>query len=100
VTSGSNRYRLLHELSPAQTVAADVLDGGGSASTTEPRWTSSGDPLRDVQQAASHATLEPRRAMTEPRISRPACHLHRVHLRRRRQPLNDMSAVNPDRVNA
>jgi len=50
-----------------------------------------GVPLRDVQEAASHA--DPRTTMrydrSRPRLPRPTRHLHRRRLPRRRRPLND-----------
>jgi Phage integrase family len=45
-----------------------------------------GVPLRDVQEAGSHA--DPRTAMRydRPGLSRPSRHLHRIHLHRKRRP--------------
>jgi integrase len=52
-----------------------------------------GVPLRDVQEAASHA--DPRTTMryNRARVARSARHLHRRHVPRRRQPLNHLPAL-------
>jgi integrase/recombinase XerD len=46
-----------------------------------------GVPLRDVQEACLPCIRAPRCAMTGPRRPRPARHLHRRRIRRRRRPV-------------
>jgi len=55
-----------------------------------------GVPLRDVQEAASHADPRTTIGTTGPCVTGPACHLHRRRLHRRRSPVNPRKTLTAD----